>query len=645
MTDYVSYNVDFLYASLMILLLLLFHYLCWGRKRAGGNRFFQLNFFLAMTDVSLDILTSILIDAGNLQLFAVSEQLLTILLILYMLLQLTFPTGLLLYSLYVWRTGERIRRVTGWIVGVQAFCMGLLILTAPLHRQLFSFDGTGAYHRGPLMTAAYLYAVLYVLLPAVLSLARRKQFPQKHWLLLWGYTLVSMTCVALQIMLSSEKIMLSGFGITLGVVLLYLTISNPNRHDDYMTGAFHVRRFSEWIEQELRRKRVHFIVTVHHIHLRNINKVYGVAVGNDLLQHTVQYLKQQICTDHVYRISGSQFAAVTDGENVYRQVLRDVREHFLHPIAIGEDLIECRPVVAGLTVNEEFTDGNAVLSYCHYLTSLTEDRVGSRLVEDQPELRDGFFYEQRVERFLQQAIEKDLFEIYLQPVYSVREDRYTSAECLSRLWHPQLGMISPEMFVRIAEQNGTIDKITILQFRRLCRFLKSHPDLLDLLDNVKFNLSPHDLLAHRNAEVLLKVIRRFELPVEFFQFEITETAATEFAGDLQQILQPIIHSGIGICMDDFGSGYANLNAVLRLPFSVIKLDRSLLQGICGSSEAAVFYKSIADALQNMGYRLVAEGVEEQAELELLRQWGVDMIQGYYFSRPLPEKDFLKLITG
>ena len=103
-------------------------------------------------------------------------------------------------------------------------------------------------------------------------------------------------------------------------------------------------------------------------------------------------------------------------------------------------------------------------------------------------------------------------------------------------------------------------------------------------------------------------------------------------------------AGIGLCLDDFGSGYANLNTVMQLPFSVIKLDRSLLFHICTDKKAALFYQSIVAAFCRLGYRIVAEGVETQEEMELLRSWNVDMIQGYYVSRPLPPDDLLRLLT-
>ena len=101
--------------------------------------------------------------------------------------------------------------------------------------------------------------------------------------------------------------------------------------------------------------------------------------------------------------------------------------------------------------------------------------------------------------------------------------------------------------------------------------------------------------------------------------------------------------GIGLCLDDFGSGYANLNTVMQLPFSVIKLDRSLLFHICTDERAASFYQSVVSTFQHMGYRIISEGVETESEMELLSSWGVDMIQGYYFSRPLPPEELLKLL--
>ena len=186
---------------------------------------------------------------------------------------------------------------------------------------------------------------------------------------------------------------------------------------------------------------------------------------------------------------------------------------------------------------------------------------------------------------------------------------------------------------------------TEIQLRRVCRFLCENPALRASIANVKINLSPLDLIQSESGSHLVRILGEYGLPCSCFQFEITETVATEYSASLTRVAESLQAAGIGLCLDDFGSGYANLNTVMQLPFSVIKLDRSLLFHICTDKNAALFYQSIVSAFCRLGYRIVAEGVETQEEMELLRSWNVDMIQGYYFSRPLPPDDLLRLLTG
>lgn len=162
--------------------------------------------------------------------------------------------------------------------------------------------------------------------------------------------------------------------------------------------------------------------------------------------------------------------------------------------------------------------------------------------------------------------------------------------------------------------------------------------------NVKFNLSPSELMKPGYSHVLIGIIQEYGLDPEYFQFEITETVATEYSESFCTSIDDFAEVGIHMCLDDFGSGYANLNAVLRIPFSAVKMDRSLLTGISSDPQAAAFYRSIVMIMQHMGYKVIAEGAETEAEVKLLEKWGVDMIQGYYFSRPLSERNLLEKIS-
>lgn len=203
--------------------------------------------------------------------------------------------------------------------------------------------------------------------------------------------------------------------------------------------------------------------------------------------------------------------------------------------------------------------------------------------------------------------------------------------------------MSPDVFIPLAEKHGQIAAIGLLQMRRICAFLTDHPELRRTVQNVKINLSPAELTESGHVSRLLELIYRSGLPPALFQFEITETAATEYSETVHRIAGELSLAGVGLCMDDFGSGFANLNTVLKFPFSVVKLDKSLLDGICAKSRNASFYRSIVTALQNLGFSVIAEGVETRGELELVSQWGVDLIQGFYFSRPLSEDALLETL--
>jgi EAL domain-containing protein (putative c-di-GMP-specific phosphodiesterase class I) len=240
-------------------------------------------------------------------------------------------------------------------------------------------------------------------------------------------------------------------------------------------------------------------------------------------------------------------------------------------------------------------------------------------------------------------MERDLFEVYYQPVYSTETHGYITLEALSRLWHPDLGSVPPDVFISIAERNDWIARISLLQFRRVCAFLRQHREELSQIQNVKFNLSPAELMKAGHSAKLVGIIQEYGLDPRRFQFEITETVATQYSEELYQSVSVFQEVGIGLCLDDFGSGYANLNTVLRLPFSVIKLDRSLLMGIDDTPQVATFYQSIVKVIQDMGYHVVAEGVETAHQLELVRKFGVTMIQGYYFSKPQPQQALLELL--
>ena len=162
-----------------------------------------------------------------------------------------------------------------------------------------------------------------------------------------------------------------------------------------------------------------------------------------------------------------------------------------------------------------------------------------------------------------------------------------------------------------------IEQITDLQFKRVCMFINEHRDLMKKLFNIKVNLSSLDLMRSDCSSHFIRMMDDMDIHHDWIQFEITETVATEYNAGLGTVVDGFMAAGVRLCLDDFGSGYANLNTVMRLPFSAIKIDRTLLFDICNDKKRAMFYQSIVETFHRMGYSIVSEGVETEEEMSLL----------------------------
>ena len=627
-------NLHYLIAGMAVLLVVLWQY---SHQRQMDDRN-SIMFRRLLTVVSLDVLTELVSTCFILYApysFGVGRMLSNT---VFYLFQAILPLMLLYYvctlcSSRVISTGTVLR------MGIPTIALVFIILTNPFTEKLFYFDSTG-YCYGPWYLLLYISALLHIAAAAIFVAVHRDAVSRRNLTALLAVFLLAAFGIAAQAV--NPAVLMTGFGLSLSILAMYLTINNPCACMDSLTGLndkqYLLRRMNELTDAH---KAFH-IITVYAYQLDHMNKVSGVQSGDEFLRRAAEHM-QEIAGRNVFRVTGKRFLLLTFSLREYEACLTSLRQVF-HTQPDDAQAAPSPVILCGVVGAEKLGTGGLVLDYAEYLESLAARSGGTEVIQNDCKNRDSFYYNNQVEQFLHRAIDEDLFEVYYQPVYSLHQQRFVTLEALSRLRHPTLGWISPDIFIRLAEKNRLISQITELQLRRVCRFLRENPALRASIANVKINLSPLDLIHSDGGSHLIRILDEYGLPYSCFQFEITETVATEYSVSLTRVAESFQAAGIGLCLDDFGSGYANLNTVMQLPFSVIKLDRSLLFHICTDKNAALFYQSIVSAFCRLGYRIIAEGVETQEEMELLRSWNVDMIQGYYFSRPLPPGDLLRLLT-
>ena len=529
------------------------------------------------------------------------------------------------------------------LAGIATILLVSIVLTNPFTEKLFYFDVSAGYVEGPWYRLMYYSALFHLAVILILVISWKKEFgPQKIKVIL---DILILCGCGVVIQLLYYPLLMTGFGMSLGILALFLTINNPNANRDSLTGVYNHLYLTKRSDELIAAGKSFHIITIYLYQLKHINKVAGVEGGDYILQLTAKKL-EELCGSRVFRITGKRFLVLTMSLQEYEYYITQIKKMFETDMQMDADSSKpATPVIlSGIVHGQKLGASGLMLEYAEYLESLSMQNGMIEVIQDDQQTMDGFLYNKKVEQYLHTAIAQDLFEVYYQPVYSTEKNDFVTLEALSRLHHPELGWIAPDVFIQIAEKNHMIEQITDLQFKRICMFINEHRGLMKKLFNIKVNLSSLDLMRSDCSSHFIRMMDDMDIQHDWIQFEITETVATEYNAGLGMVVDGFMAAGVRLCLDDFGSGYANLNTVMRLPFSAIKIDRTLLFDICNDKKRAMFYQSIIETFHRMGYSIVSEGVETEEEMSLLSSWGVDMIQGYYFSRPLPVEELLKLLS-
>ena len=242
-------------------------------------------------------------------------------------------------------------------------------------------------------------------------------------------------------------------------------------------------------------------------------------------------------------------------------------------------------------------------------------------------------------RDMEFALQEGQFCIYMQPVYNLRTNRIVSAEALVRWNHPTNGTISPGKFIPVFERNGFIVRLDRFVWEEACRFLRAKKDRGDKVIPVSVNVSRLNFYNLDLIEYLMQLVKKYELETWMLKLEVTESAYTDNPHQLMMVVRELRLHGFPVLMDDFGSGYSSLNMLKDLPVDVLKIDMGFVREIERSGRASAIIRSIVSMAQNLDMGIVVEGVETKPQVDFLGSIGCEKIQGYYFSRPLPEKEF------
>lgn len=422
-------------------------------------------------------------------------------------------------------------------------------------------------------------------------------------------------------------------------------------HFDVLTGLPNRQLLKDRLEQSLANARIDesrgAILFLDLDRFKEINDVFGHSIGDEILKQASVRIKAVVREqDTVARLGGDEFVVVlasVRNNNIVLSTAKRLLDKLSEAFTVsGTDHYLSASI--GITM---FPGDGATVE-----TLLKNADAAMYRAKDAGRGRFEFFSKQLnaesrrkigIERDLRVATQRGDLELHYQPQNKISSGGISGAEALLRWSHPKLGPISPAEFIPLAEESDLIVEIGAWVLERACAdlavLLKKglHPGSLSI------NVSGRQLADTRFTQAVLDPIRRHGIHPGYIQLEITETVVAQNRDRAIAILTSLRSEGVRVAIDDFGTGYSSLSYLQHLPFDVIKIDKSFVDEI-GTSEAADnICRTIIKMAELLGKKSIAEGVEEQTQLEFLRANGCDFVQGYLYSKPLPEQEFLDFV--
>ena len=270
------------------------------------------------------------------------------------------------------------------------------------------------------------------------------------------------------------------------------------------------------------------------------------------------------------------------------------------------------------------------------------------MIKEEPfhyeEIREDEF-KKRLLLDVEQALKEEEFKVYYQPKFNIKEKVpvLSSAEALLRWHHHAYGMIAPSVFIPLLEESRLIRKVDAYVWQKAARQISEWKRKKKITVPVSVNVSRVDMPDEKMVVYLEELIEDCDISSEELLLEITESAYMEDPSLIIERVKQLRKKGFLIEMDDFGTGYSSLNMLADVPVDVLKMDMRFVQNLKSSAKQETMIRLIMDIAKYLGMNVVAEGVEDKAQVDFLRSVGCDVIQGYYFSKPLPEEEFVQLI--
>ncbi len=515
----------------------------------------------------------------------------------------------------------------------------LLVLTNSFTGFVFYMDENFVYHRGSLITFNYIVGTAYFVSGFVFFFKYKRAISKYDSHVIGGLLTLSGIGVILQAV--NSNIIVEVFAESLTIAGMMMMIEERSGYIDQTTGALNRVALVDNCRKLVETNQSFRIVLVKLTDIDLISKLFNNREIDSLLMQISGWLTSISSEEILYNYRSNDFAILYNGtdDKPAEDTAEEILERFGKEWKNGDAYFLLEVAVSIIRVPEDVSTLEEITEIL--ASGYRKTNLGSRLVP-----YNELFANRRnrkIEQALRDAIKSKLLRVWYQPIWSVEEKRTVAAEALLRIDSDELRKISPEIYIPIAEQCGIIRDIGLLVFEDVCRFLKSVDYESMGIKYIEINLSLHQFIFDDLVESFEKIRNKYDIPVEAINLEITESASIKDTPMVEQTIKKMRDIGYSFSLDDFGTGYSNLIQFMNGSYKNVKIDKSLLWESDNNEKSACLLDNLIRIIRSLGYNVVQEGVETSEQLKRTETSGGNLIQGYYFSKPICEKDFISYL--
>ena len=406
------------------------------------------------------------------------------------------------------------------------------------------------------------------------------------------------------------------------------------------------------LQEKTNKKKDFYILNVDIEDYDEIEKSFGDQISRYLKKDIGNYLNKKFKTS-VFEMNKNNLTILVDKNEKKIDIdkyTKNIEERFKQFWKIGKSKFVLKTHCDFLEYPQDLTSCKTesdIISFiedCHKFTKSDSyvKRVDKELVENRNR-------NSTILQIIETAIEKDGIDVFFQPIYNIKEKKFTNAEALVRLKDKEtIGFISPEEFIPIVEKNGMIITLSNIIFEKVFVFLSKENVCKKGINHIEINLSGVQSIDSDLPNQRGQLLQRNGIEPSAINLEITESIAILSASMLKKNMNELKEIGFTFSMDDFGTGYSNLAQMVKVDYEYIKIDKSLLWPCFDENnkdrvKATLLLENIITMILNLGKEIIAEGVETKEQFDFLKKHGVNFIQGYYFSKPLCMVDYIKFV--